>query len=86
MTAGERLIWAAWFVKVLDFNTNNTEILKDSKKWEEFESARMHQAAESATGIVNRLREQADSIEDGFGLNSPVTRMVHDMLGFYKPV
>lgn len=82
MTDGEKMIWAAAFVKKLDLSNPPREVVLpgNTEQWKEWESTQTHHAIEWASGAVEHAREELKSIEEGFGKSSSVYRMLKAMV------
>jgi len=85
MTDGEKMLYAAVFAQCYDIS--NPPVIHDGDAWREWESARVHVAAECAAGAVERLREDLAGLGEGFGKDSNVYRFAKAMTsGRARPV
>jgi hypothetical protein len=68
MTKGERLVWAAAFVKYDDINSPPPHVIRgNAAQWAAWELDQTVCAVEAACGVVTRLRACEAAVLDGFG-------------------
>lgn len=80
MTDGEKLIWAAAFAKCLDNPAPPAHVVNDPTRYGQWELARTNAAIEYAGVVVERVRESAHTVEDGYGEDSSTYLLLKAML------
>jgi len=85
MNINERMIWAAVFAKERDLHNPPRHVIgpgpDKAKEWIEWERGQIHCAVEIAGGAITQLREELESIKEGFFDDSDVYLFLAEMLG-----
>lgn len=91
MTDGEKLVWAAAYVKEFRFDEVPNHVIMEENEWknggergkspwEEWELDRAASAAEYASSVVSRMRDIRERILEGWGEDSYIYKMFCEMV------
>lgn len=81
MSQGEKMIWAAAFVRHLDIANPPADVVRDPEVWGAWERDRAADAVEAANVAVDLAQRALARVAEGWGADSECYQQLAEMLG-----